>query len=154
MRAGWSDWKGHVAAAAWAERVDRLLQRPIRLGLAVALLQEPSAETAGPSARELQRRVAAAREWARDCLQPRYLQLLAAAGADAAALKELQSLAEGCPPAQDAERREETQEKQLSLFPTPGDLEALIARHTALKLIVPAIKYLEVRSFSCYGLTK
>ncbi|CDJ41033.1 hypothetical protein, conserved [Eimeria tenella] len=139
---GWSDWKGHVAAAAWAERVDRLLQRPIRLGLAVALLQEPSAETAGPSARELQRRVAAAREWAQQCMQPRYLQLLAAAGADGPALRELQQLAEGPGPHRGAPREAAT--KQQGPFPTPGDLEALISRHTALKLIVPAIKYLEV----------
>ena len=72
-------------------------------------------------------------------MQQQYLQLLAAAGADAAAIKELQALAEGCPVQEEGRR-----DKQQPVLPTPGDVEALIARHTALKLIVPAVKYLEV----------
>ena len=130
--------------------MEKLLQRPIRLGVAIALLQEPSSETAGPSARELQRRVAAARDWARQCMQPRYLRLLRAAGADSATLRELQSLAEasnegGGPPT--AQQQQQQQQEPVPAFATPADLEGLMAQHTALKLIVPAIKYFEVCFF-------
>ncbi|PFH32703.1 PLU-1 family protein [Besnoitia besnoiti] len=94
---GWDDYKGHVAAAALIEKVERLLQRPVRLQLAIALIKEEGGSSVyvqqSACMRELKKRLKAAHQWICRVRTPPFRRYLESSCSDKKLLEELNQLA-------------------------------------------------------------
>lgn len=93
---GWDDYRGHVSAAGWLEKVERLLQRPIRLQVAVGLLKEEGGTSSyvqqSSCMRELRKRLQAGQEWIKRIRSPPFRKYLDTSCPDKKILEELDQM--------------------------------------------------------------